>query len=247
MNNRVGQNGRGSHRGISTRAALIFVGCLAIYALFQPLVNKKLGWKLPGIAQIVERMQSGESLETRDSTKEVASNSKKNSKSQNNSEIGGPEPETGLQGDFPTDESTTVSRSSSVDSAEEFLTKLPRNRFQSPAGLIYGPGSDEGHRLKHIERHLQDIPNRPGSHGVFEGSMVDFLKKIDQAYVSAQRREKGTSIVEDQGAVIYEASFPEAIGYLGGEAGRRQRNPKLKRMRIVVRNGDAVITAFPIP
>lgn len=246
MKNRAGQNGRGSHRGISTRAALIIVGCLAIYALFQPLLNDKFGWKLPGIAQLVERMQSRESLETRDSRKEIASDSKKNSESWNIPQAGVDDSETGIEGDNPSEGSSTAPRSSAVDSAEEFLTKLPRNRFQSPAGLIYGPGSDEGHRLKHIERHLQDIPNRPGSHGVFEGSMVDFLKKIDQAYLSAQRREKGTSIVEDQGAMIYEASFPEAIGYLGGEAGKRQRNPKLKRIRIVVRNENAVITAFPI-
>ena len=112
--------------------------------------------------------------------------------------------------------------------------------------MIYGPGSEEGHRLKHIERHLADIPSRPGSHGVFEGTMVDFLKTIDQAYLKATKREKGSSIKEDDGATVYEASFNSPIGYLGGESGKRQRNPKLTRMRLVVRDGDLVITAFPI-
>ncbi|XZE20959.1 hypothetical protein SH449x_000851 [Pirellulaceae bacterium SH449] len=245
MNNRNRQNGRSGNRGINTRTALIIVGFLAIYALFQPLINNKLGWRLPGIAQIAEQLQSQESR-TRDDTNEIAGTSPKNNDSQDNPQTNGGRLETGHEEDAAAADSPTNSRSSSVQSAEDFLTELPRNRFRSPAGLIYGPGSDEGHRLKHIERHLEDIPNRPGSHGVFAGSMVDFLKKIDQAYLAARGREKGTSVSEDQGAMIYEASFPEAIGYLGGEAGKRQRNPKLQRMRIVVRNGDAVITAFPI-
>ncbi len=76
--------------------------------------------------------------------------------------------------------------------------------------------------------------------------MIDFLKSIDETYLKASKKEKGTSMKDDDGAVIYEASFGSPIGYLGGENGARQRKPKLKRMRLVVRDGNTVITAFPI-
>jgi hypothetical protein len=139
--------------------------------------------------------------------------------------------------------SATKSKSPS-QSVEDYLKQVGKNRFESPAGLIYKPGSEEGHRLKHIERHLKDIPDRPGSHGVFDGSMVEFLMAIDDAVTRAKRKLKGTSMEEDDGAMVYEASFDKPIGFLGGETGKRKKNPKVKKMRVVIQD-DAVITAFP--
>jgi hypothetical protein len=124
------------------------------------------------------------------------------------------------------------------------LVDMGRERYKSPEGLIYGPGSEEGHRLKHIERHLEDQPNRPGSHGVFEGEMKAFLEAIDDAYARAKKGAKGTKKTNDEDAIVYEASFDKAIGFLGGQEGKRKRNPALKKLRIVVR-GESVITAFP--
>ena len=124
------------------------------------------------------------------------------------------------------------------------LVDMGRDRFKSPEGLIYGPGSEEGHRLKHIERHLEDQPNRPGSHGVFDGEMKAFLEAIDDAYARAKKGAKGTKKTNDDGAIVYEASFEKPIGFLGGQEGKRKRNPALKKLRIVVR-GESVITAFP--
>ena len=139
--------------------------------------------------------------------------------------------------------SATKSKSPS-QSVEDYLKEVGKNRFESPAGLIYKPGSEEGHRLKHIERHLKDIPDRPGSHGVFDGSMVEFLIAIDDAVTRAKRKLKGTSMEEDGEAMVYEASFDKPIGFLGGETGKRKKNPKVKKMRVVIQD-DAVITAFP--
>jgi hypothetical protein len=139
--------------------------------------------------------------------------------------------------------SATKSKSPS-QSVEDYLKEVGKNRFESPAGLIYKPGSEEGHRLKHIERHLKDIPDRPGSHGVFDGSMVEFLIAIDDAVTRAKRKLKGTSMEEDDGAMVYEAAFDKPIGFLGGETGKRKKNPKVKKMRVVIQD-DAVITAFP--
>jgi hypothetical protein len=125
-----------------------------------------------------------------------------------------------------------------------FLTEVGRNRYESPAGLIYGPGSEEGHRLKHIARHLEDQPDRPGSHGVFKGDMKAFLTAIDEGYVRAKKGAKGTTKNEDDGSMVYEITFDKAIGFIGGEAGGRKKNQATKKLRLVVK-GNNVITAFP--
>ena len=138
----------------------------------------------------------------------------------------------------------TVGAERDSEKVHGFLTEIGRNRFESPAGLVYGSGSEEGHRLKHIERHLEDQPKRPGSHGVFEGDMHAFLVAIDDAYSRAKRGDKGTKKIQDEGSTIYEASFRKPIGFLGGQEGGRKRNPPLKQLRIVVR-GNSLITAFP--
>ena len=125
-----------------------------------------------------------------------------------------------------------------------FLSEVGRNRYESPAGLVYGPGSEEGHRLKHIARHLEDQRNRPGSHGVFKGDMKAFLTTIDEGYARAKKGAKGTTKKEDDGSMVYEITFDKAIGFIGGEAGGRKKNPATKKLRLVVR-GSNVITAFP--
>jgi hypothetical protein len=127
-----------------------------------------------------------------------------------------------------------------------FLEPLGRDRYKSPAGLVYAPGSEEGHRIEHIRRHLEDQPDRPGSHGVFSGDITEFLIAIDDTYKRARGHAKGTKQREEDGATVYEAPFDKPIGYLGGNEGARRGHPKLKRMRIVVR-GQNLITAFPTP
>lgn len=255
MSNRKTPQTKSLNRGFSLKFVAFLVVGLAIYGLVQPLVNRSFGLKLPGVWQIVEQLQSPDSSKTRKAVNGTAKAEEKalSPGSQNeeaDSEI--PSQKTlanrtpGADVDLPGSTGTLRKAQNSDVDVESYLKKLSKNRYQSPAGLVYAPGSDEGHRLKHIERHLTDITNRPGSHGVFQGSMIDFLKAIDQAYVRASKREKGTSMKEDDGATVYEASFNSPIGYLGGEAGKRQKNPKLNRMRLVIRDNNLVITAFPI-
>ena len=148
----------------------------------------------------------------------------------------------------PTPKTTPKSKADSNEADQDplygFLTEVGRNRYESPAGLVYGPGSEEGHRLKHIARHLGDQPDRPGSHGVFKGSMKAFLMTIDDAFSRAQKGAKGTTKKEDEGAIVYEATFDKVIGFIGGKSGGRKKNPPAKKIRLVIR-GDNVITAFP--
>jgi hypothetical protein len=125
-----------------------------------------------------------------------------------------------------------------------YLRSIGRDRYESPEGLVYAPGSEEGHRLRHVERHTEDIPDRPGSHGVFEGGMAQFLKTIDQGYRMAKSKAKGTTIREEDGMTVMEVTFDKKIGFVGGSTGRRNRTPSTKRLRIVL-SGDRLITAFP--
>ncbi|MFO0942848.1 MAG: hypothetical protein U0930_19090 [Pirellulales bacterium] len=127
-----------------------------------------------------------------------------------------------------------------------FLRDLGREDYVSPAGLHYTRGSEQGHRLKHIERHLEDDADRPGAHGVFDGDMAQVVRWIDDAYTRAKQGSKGTSKEEgDLNRTIYEASFSKSIGYIGGREGNKQKLPSAKRLRLVVDERDRVVTAFP--
>lgn len=124
------------------------------------------------------------------------------------------------------------------------LKETDRDRYVSVEGLQYNPGSAEGHRLKHLERHLKDMPDRPGKHGVFDGEMKDALKWIDDAYARGKRGAKGVRKTQEDNRTIYEAPFTQPIGYIGGRDGKRDGNPPAKRLRLVV-EGNKFITAFP--
>jgi hypothetical protein len=124
------------------------------------------------------------------------------------------------------------------------LKDVGREVYISPAGLRYTRGSEEGHRLKHIEKHLKDIPDRPGKHGVFDGDMAQVLRWIDDGYTRGKQGAKGVRKRQEDSRTVYEVPFTKPIGYVGGRDGKRDQNPDAKRLRLVV-DGDQVITAFP--
>lgn len=124
------------------------------------------------------------------------------------------------------------------------LADQGNERYLSPAGLLYTRGSQEGHRLKHLERHVEDDPSRPGSHGVFDGGMEGALAAIDLAYTRAKSGVK-TTVEEEDGRTIYTVDLGKRIGYIGGSEGRRRKNPMARRLRLVV-DQNRVITAYPM-
>ncbi len=124
------------------------------------------------------------------------------------------------------------------------LKDTGRENYISVKGLRYGPGSEEGHRLKHLERHLADIPSRPGKHGVFEGDMAQTLAWIDDAYDRAARGAKGIRKQQEGTRSVLEVPFDKQIGYIGGRDGARSNHPPSKRLRLVI-EGNRFITAFP--
>lgn len=224
-----------SLRLIPTQWAIVVVVLLIGYVLLQPRLNQWFGWKLPAAASLID----DEKPVVPAGTKPVRKSDPPESPSKNS--VVDEKPAEKAQ-DGKAKESQPLEPD---DRVHGVLKDLGRNRFESPEGLIYGPGSEEGHRLKHIERHLEDQPARPGPHGVFQGEMKDFLQAIDRTFAMASKGSKGTSKKEDNGATIYEAAFDKPIGFLGGTDGKRKNKPALKRMRVVVR-GKSVITAFPV-
>jgi len=208
-------------RLLPARWALAILVALTAYVLLQPRLNAWFGWQLPSIAAMLGQ-------ENAPAAKAPAKKASQTKASQT--------PTLGSE--------KTKSNSGSLKYG--ILKSVGKDRYESPAGLVYTPGSEEGHRLQHIERHLTDDPNRPGSHGVFEGTMEQFLIAIDDTYRRARGHAKGTRTRNEEAETIYEAPFEQTIGYLGGSARRERKNPPLKRMRIVVR-GKNLITAFPIP
>jgi hypothetical protein len=243
-------------RMIPTKWAVIIVVALIGYVLLQPQVNKWFGLSLPSIASLVgdekptsqkkqEKLNSNEKTSTTkvDSRASNAATEEKEGKSDEDDSVSKAPPSQPRVSQLRVSDPTVAAERDS-EKVHGFLTEIGRDRFESPAGLVYGPGSEEGHRLKHIERHLEDQPKRPGSHGVFEGDMHAFLVAIDDAYSRAKSGGKGTKKIQDEGSTIYEASFKKPIGFLGGQEGGRKRNPPLKQLRVVVR-GNSLITAFP--
>lgn len=240
-------------------AIAILVAAIA-YVLLQPKLNQWFGWNLPSAAAMLGQEPPAAKSKQPPISKPASSNSTIAEKSDNPSSNKTATPKPSNPKPAPREpsvvngsegtgaKSASSSKAGSIDSEDlkfRFLKPLGRDRYESPAGLIYTPGSEEGHRLKHIERHLSDQPNRPGSHGIFDGDMQAFLTAIDDGYKRARGHAKGTKQREEDGMTVFEAPFDKPIGYLGGSEGARKGKPKLKRLRIVVRDKN-LITAFPI-
>ncbi len=239
-------------RSIPTKWAIALIAALIGYALLQPVLNARLGWSLPSLTSLAgeeEPKQASKKTSSKDPSdlpkKSTESNSKTTTSSPENAETKANDKKAN---DKKIGEKSSTAKKPSEKAATDkkygLLESIGRDRYQSPAGLVYGPGSEEGHRLKHVERHLEDQPNRPGKHGVFDGDMAAVIRWIDDAYQRAERGAKGVSKREEEGRTVIEASFDKPIGYIGGRDGKRAGNPSAKRLRLVV-DERQVITAFP--
>lgn len=198
-----------------TKWGLVLGLALLGYALLQPTINHRLGLSLPSVVDLIG--QSDESLPTE-------------SVHQNPSRVPS------------TDES--LSRGGAEPLHYGLLRELSDQDFVSPVGLIYGRGSAEGHRLEHLKRHLKDLPDRPGKHGVFYGEMAQVLRWLDEAYMRGEAGKEGATRSEERGRTVYAVPFDQPIGFVGGRDGSRRGNPDARKLKLVV-EGKRVITAFP--
>ncbi|MFE5487961.1 polymorphic toxin-type HINT domain-containing protein [Streptomyces sp. NPDC056527] len=105
---------------------------------------------------------------------------------------------------------------------------LGGDRFESPGGLIYGPGSTEGHRIAHVMEHTRPNPSKP-THSVFKDpDQAKVLGLLDEGWA-----KRGAPDPSDP------ARYVVPMGREIGTAGERN-------LRIVVVPGtNRVITAFP--
>ncbi|WP_206036317.1 hypothetical protein [Crateriforma spongiae] len=219
-------------------AAGIAIAVLAaLYTFLAPMANERFGWKLPDLRK------SSPGDRTAQVVQSAGSDSQATAEIQN--ERDGAD---GTASEYSSSKSTaTTPPDAGAENAAGLkyglLKDLGGQRYMSPAGLIYGPGSAEGHRLKHVERHASDQPGRPGSHGVFDGGMQGTLETIDAAYVRAKSGQR-TTTRQDGRRTIHTVDMGRRVGYVGGRDGNRRRNPMARRVQLVLED-QRVITAYP--
>ncbi len=209
---------------IPTKWAVAIVGVLIVYTLLQPVLNRRFGWQLPSLGSSQQSPSS-----------EPESLGKGTPKSESNIDLP-------PLAQAPEAKSTVANTNENLKYG--LLRETAPDDYVSPGGLRYTRGSAEGHRLAHLERHLEDDPGRPGKHGVFNGDMPQVIRWLDEAYANAKRGAKGTSKSVEEGRTVYEVSFSKPIGFVGGRDGKRDRNPDAQRIRLVL-DGNKVVTAFP--
>jgi hypothetical protein len=109
--------------------------------------------------------------------------------------------------------------------------------------LKYGPGSQEGHRLKHVLRHDNDLPDRPGKHGVFDGDQDEMLEVIDEAWSLVKSNATAVRTSHEGSRDIHD-DLKRRIGFVGGQVGNERGKPAAAHLRLIV-EGDSIISAYP--
>lgn len=220
----------------STRGKLSPVWMIALvvaagmYLFFEPSLEARVGFDLPGVHT------PGEADEGIRQANELPSRRTGSRSSSDTARESSPRPTTEESSGRPVDPTLELS---------DYLKEVGRNRFESPAGLLYTPGSFEGHRLKHLMKHAVDDPDRQGQHGVFDdGEAIGIVQLLDEAYEQAIANES-TDTSRERNRTVYTVNMGRRIGYIGGKSGSRKNYPAAKHIRIVVEK-NRLITAFPV-
>jgi len=115
--------------------------------------------------------------------------------------------------------------------------------LKSPAGLIYTGGRE--HRSDHVLRHAKDMPDRPGTHGVFTANGDDVFRLVDEAYELVKSKSKQVKMTPaNDGKTEYVIDMKRKIGYKGGQSGKRSNHPPLYKVKLIL-GDNRVITAYP--
>lgn len=124
------------------------------------------------------------------------------------------------------------------------LKDLGRDKFQSPAGLMYIMGPRREHRIDHVMRHGKDQASRP-VHSVFDGGRDEILAIIDEGYELIKSNSNRVKSNRDGNRTEYTIDMNRKIGYEGGKKGKRKNYPALKRLKLILQDQKYVITAYP--
>lgn len=124
----------------------------------------------------------------------------------------------------------------------DYLALTTAGEYQSPGGLVYGADLTYGNRAVHVLDHLQDSAEK-ASQGVFTVPRDEVFPLIDRAWATASP-SLDAYLAETQGKrLVYDIPVGEEIGYVGGQEGEREASHTL---RVVVEDGNRVVTAFPV-
>ena len=125
------------------------------------------------------------------------------------------------------------------------LREIRNNVFESTAGLRYVPGSEDSHRLRHVMQHAKDDTAKK-IHGVFEGDRDQILATIDEAWQKAVKGGRDVRSEEQNDRLVYTVNLRRKIGYMGGSEGERQGHPDCRYLKLVLEDGNVVISAYPV-
>lgn len=136
-----------------------------------------------------------------------------------------------------------VPEAGECEEPEGSLEQVAEHSYVSDGGLSYppDPGRFES-RADHVLAHTADDLSRP-LHGVFDvgADACDVFDLLDQV-----RRKIREGAAVGCGDGCYDVDMRRDVGTVGGTQGAAAGNPPTTWVRIVVAQGDDVITAYPI-
>jgi hypothetical protein len=111
------------------------------------------------------------------------------------------------------------------------LTDLGAGWYETPAQLLYGPGSKHGHRIFHVLAHGYPDPTKTNHTVFFLQSGETILGLVDEAWL----RRASTDLVAQQGP---KAWWLIPMDRKVGTAGEGH-------ICVIVNNLDEIVTAYP--
>ncbi len=131
------------------------------------------------------------------------------------------------------------------DAAVVIPSYLQRNSdgsYASPGGLLYPTELGYGNRAAHVLDHLEESAEK-SSQGVYTITKDEVFPLIDQAYGQISE-DPSRYFAEDQGKrQVYDVPMGQVIGYVGGQEGSQA---PASTLRVVLQEGNQVVTAFPV-
>lgn len=138
-------------------------------------------------------------------------------------------------------ESNNSEGTSTSNQSGQVLTRVGRD-FKSKEGLVYRAGNNrEGH--DHVLLHAKDNLSKP-VHGVFEDKSQVFAL-VDEAYKKIKSGSRDVQTDKQGSKTAYTVKMGRRTGYKGGRNGKQQGHPKLTRLKLILVEGNRVITAYP--
>ncbi len=229
--------------------SLLIIVAIVGYLWVKPKIEQRWGIELPGGDSTVAQQPSSDDNGSTSTTPTIKIPVQDGSEESEPATVGSDTKLTKVEKKPTSSVAKTEPKTSSSQNSEQVLgqlKKVGKNVLESTAGLRYGPGSREGHRLKHVMLHARDQPNRSGKHGVFDGDQEEILALLDEVYLTAQKRgpPKNVRIEQDRDRTVMTVNLNRRVGFMGGQVGKSRGRPGLKKVRIVL-EGKSVITAFP--